>query len=140
MNDDQRLDYYNKLPYRLEIIPDTEEGGYAARYPQLKGCITCGDTLEEVLRNARDAKTAWLETAIRYGDHIPMPEDDSRFSGQFRLRLPRSLHRELSEQARHEGVSMNQYCLSVLSAAAATHAFEAHSPQPGAGTDHRIGV
>lgn len=77
MNDGQRLDYYSKLPYRLEIIPDTEEGGYAARYPQLKGCITCGDTLEEVVRNARDAKTAWLETAIRYGDHIPMPDDDS---------------------------------------------------------------
>lgn len=54
----EELAYYQRLPYRLEIIPDAEEGGYAARYPQLKGCITCGDTLEETQRNARDAKTA----------------------------------------------------------------------------------
>lgn len=117
----KKLVYYQKLPYRLEIIPDTKEGGYAARYPQLNGCITCGDTLDEVLRNAEDAKTAWLETAIEHGDHIPLPEDDSKLSGQFRIRLPRSLHRELSEQAQREGVSMNQYCLSVLSAAAASY-------------------
>lgn len=41
----KKLVYYQKLPYRLEIIPDTKEGGYAARYPQLNGCITCGDTI-----------------------------------------------------------------------------------------------
>lgn len=70
----KKLAYHQKLPYRLEIIPDTEEGGYAARYPQLNGCITCGDTLEETRRNARDAKTAWLTTAIMYDDPIPLPD------------------------------------------------------------------
>ena len=29
------LEYYLSLPYKLEIIPDTEEGGYAARYLEL---------------------------------------------------------------------------------------------------------
>jgi len=39
------IDYYLNLPYKLEIVPDKDEGGYAARYPELPGCITVGDTL-----------------------------------------------------------------------------------------------
>lgn len=70
----KKLVYYQKLPYRLEIIPGTKEGGYAARYPQLNGCITCGDTLEETRRNARDAKTVCLTTAVLYDDPIPLPD------------------------------------------------------------------
>lgn len=66
--------YYDGLPYALEIIPDTEEGGYAARYPELPGCITCGDTLEETIANAHDAKRCWLHAALEYGIPIPLPE------------------------------------------------------------------
>lgn len=40
------IDYYMSLPYRLEIIPDPDEGGYAARYPELPGCITVGSSME----------------------------------------------------------------------------------------------
>ena len=58
------IDYYMNLTYRLEIIPDLTEGGYAAGYPDLPGCITVGETLESVAKNAGDAKKAWLE-AIR---------------------------------------------------------------------------
>ena len=50
------IEYYMSLPYRLEIIPDTVEGGYAARYPDLPGCITCADSIEDVFSNAEDAK------------------------------------------------------------------------------------
>jgi predicted SpoU family rRNA methylase len=37
-----------------------------------------------------------------------------RFSGQFKLRIPISLHKSLSEHAKAEGVSMNQYCMYLL--------------------------
>ena len=40
------IDYYMGLPYKLEIVPDVEEGGYVARYPELPGCISVGSTLE----------------------------------------------------------------------------------------------
>lgn len=40
----------------MEIIIDLSEGGYVASYPDLPGCLTCGDTLEEVVQNADDAK------------------------------------------------------------------------------------
>ena len=37
------LEYYMNLPYKLEIVPDLDEGGYVARYPELPGCITVGN-------------------------------------------------------------------------------------------------
>lgn len=46
------VDEYMALPYRLEIVPDPYEGGYAARYPDLPGCITVGETIESVRKNA----------------------------------------------------------------------------------------
>ena len=40
------------------------EGGYVASYPDLPGCITCGETVEGVVANALDAKKAWIEAAL----------------------------------------------------------------------------
>ena len=52
-----RLDEYLKLPYTLVLIPDLEEGGFTAYFPELKGCVTCGETYTEAVENAMDAKT-----------------------------------------------------------------------------------
>ena len=58
------LNDYLALSYRMEIIRDNDEGGFVASYPDLPGCITCGETEEEALKNALDAKKAWLEAAL----------------------------------------------------------------------------
>ena len=110
------IDYYLSLPYRLEIIPDREEGGFTASYPDLPGCLTCSDTMEGIVANAADAKRAWLTAALEDGIEIAEPDADdlSGFSGQFKLRVPKSLHRSLSVHAKREGISMNQYCLYLL--------------------------
>ena len=50
------LEEYMKMPYKLEIIPDTEESGYVASYPELPRCITCGETIANTVANAEDAK------------------------------------------------------------------------------------
>ena len=109
------LEEYMSYPYRLEIVPDTAEGGYAASYPELRGCVTCADTIDEVVRLAEDAKKCWLTAAIEDGVNIPEPSSTENYSGQFKLRIPKSLHKQLSEHARYEGVSMNQYCVYLLS-------------------------
>lgn len=109
------INYYLKLPYKLEIVPDPEEGGYVARYPELPGCITTGDSIETVLDNAVDAKKAWLEAAIADGREIDEPASVDEYSGQFKLRIPKSLHKSLAEHSKKEGVSMNQYCVYLLS-------------------------
>lgn len=111
------LDYYMNLPYRIEIIPDTEEGGYAARYPELPGCITCAQSVDELMINAVDAKRTWLMAALEDEIYIPEPISSSDIEDvptQYKLRIPRSLYSSLREHAQKEGISMNQYCVYLL--------------------------
>ena len=61
----------------------------------------------------REVKPDHLE--IEDGIAIPEPDSIEDYSGQFKLRLPRSLHRQLALQSKREGVSMNQYCVFLLS-------------------------
>lgn len=68
------MSYYLKLPYRLELIPDPDEGGYVASYPELPGCLTVGETEADAMKNAEDAKRAWLEAALEDGSKIPEPQ------------------------------------------------------------------
>jgi len=109
------IDYYLNLPYKLEIVPDMDEGGFAARYPELPGCITVGDTLEAAVKNVNDAKIEWITAALEDGNTIPEPSSYDDYSGQFKLRLPKSLHKLLADRSKEEGVSMNQYCVYLLS-------------------------
>lgn len=109
------IDYYMSLPYKMEIVADVDEGGFVASFPDLPGCFTCGETVEKAAENADDAKKAWIEAAMEEGIEIKEPSEQTSYSGQFKLRLPKTLHRMLAEQAREEGISMNQYCIYLLS-------------------------
>ena len=116
------LNDYLAMSYRLEIVRDDAEGGFVASYPDLPGCITCGETEEEAVKNALDAKKVWLEAALEDGLAIPAPDSLEAYSGQFKLRLPRSLHRALAEHSQREGISMNQYSVNLLAKNDALHA------------------
>jgi antitoxin HicB len=72
------LEYFLKLPYTIEIIPDEEDGGYVARIRELPGCLTQADTWEELSLLIEDAKRLWLESAIAHNG--PIPEPLSEFS------------------------------------------------------------
>lgn len=109
------LNEYMAMPYRMEIVEDKDEGGFVVSYPDLPGCITCGETVESAVENALDAKRAWIEAALEEGIEICEPDSLDTYSGQFKLRIPKSLHRSLVEHSRKEGVSMNQYCVYLLS-------------------------
>lgn len=109
------LAYYMNLPYRIEIVKEQEEGGYALHCPELPGCATCADTVEEGLKMLEDAKRCWFTACLEDGVAIPEPARLEDYSGQFKLRLPRSLHKRLAQRSSEEGVSMNQYCVYLLS-------------------------
>ena len=123
------IDYYMSLPYHMEVIPDMEEGGYTAKFPDLPGCLTCAETIEDLEKSAEDAKRVWFTAALEDGIEIAEPSDSldlSEFSGQFKLRMPKSLHRSLSVNAKKEGISMNQYCICLLSRNDAAYQANAH--------------
>lgn len=109
------LEEYMAMPYRMEIVEDKDEGGFVVSYPDLPGCLTCGETIETAVTNAVDAKKAWFEAAIEEGIDIYEPDSLDDYSGQFKLRIPKSLHRMLAEHSQREGISMNQYCVYLLS-------------------------
>lgn len=110
----KKLNDYMEMSYRMEIVEDKEEGGFVVSYPDLPGCITCGETIESAVANAIDAKKAWIEAALEDGIEIYEPDNLDNYSGQFKLRIPLSLHRLLVEHSKREGISMNQYCVYLL--------------------------
>ena len=71
--------------------------------------MSVGDTPEEALEMIRDAMRAWIEVALEDGETVPEPRSLDDFSGKFVVRVPRSLHQDLVEAAKREGVSLNGY-------------------------------
>jgi len=112
------LDHYLHLPYTIVLKPYSD-GEYFAKVEELPGCMTEGSSLTEVLALIEDAKAGWLELALEDGTPIPEPTSPvRRYSGKFSVRLPRSLHRQLVERAKSDGVSLNQFINVALAQAA----------------------
>jgi predicted RNase H-like HicB family nuclease len=69
----QSLEDYLSLKYPISLYPE-EEGGYTATIPDLPGCMTQGETLEETIQNINEARELWLETVYKSGKKaIPLP-------------------------------------------------------------------
>ena len=118
----QPLEYYLNLKYPITFYPE-KEGGYTAIIRDLPGCMTQGETLSEAMENIEEARELWIETVYETGKKdVPLPSTENEYSGRLLLRIPKSLHRHLSEGADKEGVSLNQYILSLLSEANAKRA------------------
>lgn len=108
---------YMELPYNYIVQPINDESGfyYYARVLELDGCQSTGETFEEALESLKEAMEGWIETKLELGLDIPMPVGHDDFSGKFLVRIPKSLHYQLSLEAEKEGVSLNQYALYKLS-------------------------
>ena len=103
------------LSYKIEVLKDIDESGYTLSCPELKGCITCAENLQQGFEMIEDAKKNWFMACIEEGIPIPEPSRLEDYSGQFKLRIPKTLHKSLAERSRQEGISMNQYCMYLLS-------------------------
>ena len=55
------------------VIEKAADGSYSAYVPDLPGCTTCGDTLDEVKRNMRDAVSLYIESLREHGESVPPP-------------------------------------------------------------------
>ncbi|MEK6540376.1 MAG: type II toxin-antitoxin system HicB family antitoxin [Deltaproteobacteria bacterium] len=50
------------MSYKVSIVIEKDEHGYYAYCPELEGCQTQGDSLEEVIANMKEATELYLET------------------------------------------------------------------------------
>jgi predicted RNase H-like HicB family nuclease len=58
---------------RYAVIFEQAENNWAAYVPDLPGCITTGETLEETERNILEAMQGHLRTLREFGEPIPEP-------------------------------------------------------------------
>ena len=60
------------------ILEREADGGYVASMPVLPGCVSQGDTKQEVLENILDAMELYVEDCVAAGDPVPV-EDSIEF-------------------------------------------------------------
>lgn len=106
-------------PFTVRPLTGDEGGGYLVEFPDLPGCMSDGETVEEAVENGLEALHDWIAAMIDAGRPIPSPSRDaaSAYSGRWNQRVPKSLHRRLVLQAAQEGVSMNMLVTSILAEA-----------------------
>jgi len=101
-------------PFVVRPLSEDDGGGYFIEYPDLPGCMSDGTTPAEAISNGRDAVLSYLRSCEDHGDPIPAPGAMTRSSGQFRQRIPKSLHARLTARARQEGVSLNTLVTAMI--------------------------
>lgn len=89
---------------------------FEARVKELPDVAEYADTFDEAYALAIDTIETTAEVFAAKGKAMPAPyEPADDFSGRVTLRMPKTLHRSLSETADQEGISLNQYLVNVLS-------------------------
>jgi predicted RNase H-like HicB family nuclease len=53
------------MAYKISVVVEADDHGYYAFVPELPGCQTQGDTLEEAMANIREATELYLETLTK---------------------------------------------------------------------------
>jgi antitoxin HicB len=109
--DDLKLDQYR---FTVRPMTDEEGTGYLIEFPDVPLCMSDGATVEEAIVNGRDALKCCLLTMKEFGDPIPKPGSSGVASGQFRLRVPKTVHARLTSRAEQEGVSLNTLVTAMI--------------------------
>lgn len=121
------------MRYPIAIEPGTDHTAFGVVVPDLPGCFSAGDTLDEALDNAERAATLWIDAALDAGQTIPKPSplevirDDMGFAGwvvglvtvdlaqlddtiqRVNITLPRRVLQRLDSKAREAGETRSGY-------------------------------
>lgn len=127
MNDFVKIIPHVEPPYPFEayahvISPLSEEdgGGFLITFPDLPGCMSDGETEADAIENGRDAFSAWVSARADMCRAIPAPTfrpdmvEVPETSGKFVTRVPKSVHAQLTNRAKQEGVSLNTLVLTFI--------------------------
>ncbi len=101
--------------HAISIKWSDEDNGFIATIPGIQGLSAFGETREKALSELNIASGVYFESLKKAGKQLPDEEKIISYSGQIRLRMPKSLHADLSDRAKDEGVSLNTYIVTLLS-------------------------
>lgn len=104
-----------KYPFTIRELTLDDGGGFLIEFPDLPGCMSDGETVQEAIANGVDAVQCWVAVAREKGREIPESGEVESSSGKWVQRVPRTLHARLTKQAKREHVSLNTLVLSILS-------------------------
>lgn len=68
------------MRYPIAIEPGTETTAFGVVVPDLPGCFSAGDTLDEAISGAEEAAVAWIEAALDAGQKVPAPSTIGRWA------------------------------------------------------------
>jgi len=100
--------------YSIRIVWSDDEGGYIATSPEFEDLSAFGATPREAADQLESVVRAAIATYRESGWPLPEPKRVHEHSGQLRLRLPRSLHGRLADEAERDGVSLNTLIVTYL--------------------------
>lgn len=103
------LDHYT---YRVTWSPeDGEHVGLCVEFPSLSWLA---ETPEAALTGVRQVVSGVVADLTANGEPVPEPLAEKHYSGEFRVRIPPELHRQLALMAAEQGVSMNRLASAKL--------------------------
>jgi predicted RNase H-like HicB family nuclease len=111
------------MRYPIAIEPGDEGHAFGVVVPDLPGCFSAGDTMDEAIDNAKEAIELWLETVIDDGGAVPEPRTISEhqanpeFSGWVWAVVSVDLA-ELSDKAERVNITLPARVLRRIDAAA----------------------
>lgn len=101
--------------YSIRIVWSDEDGGYIATSPEFENLSAFGTSAEEAIAELQAVIDIAIETYTDSGWALPTPMRIRHYSGQLRVRLPKSLHARLVDEAERDGVSLNTLIVTFLS-------------------------
>lgn len=104
----------NHYTYRVTWSPeDDEHVGLCAEFPSLSWLAPTPEKALAGIRRVVADVVADLESS---GEPVPQPLADKHYSGEFKVRIPPAVHRQLAMQAAEQGVSLNRLASAKLAA------------------------
>jgi antitoxin HicB len=136
------VEEYLELPYHLLLVREGEDKGnpWTASVEELPGCTSQGKSPDAALDGLQAAMTEWLRVALEEGREIPEPKSATSHSGRLLLRMPKTLHAELTRASEREGVSLNQFITDALAAAVTWRGRASTQAAPGSGINQAPGA
>jgi len=104
----------NAYRFTVRALSKDEGGGFLVEYPDIPGCMSDGDTVQEAVVNGREALRDCLDVLRESGQPVPKP---NREAAQWRQRLPQTLYSKLKLEAEREGVSINSFVTAIIAEA-----------------------